>query len=142
MVIFHFILQEVISASSARESFLMFHLILEKVLARSDRKSCLEFIKKGYFQAMTWNLYQSPSSIDHWLRLGKEKCKLTSALIVEQMRFWRVCIQYGYCVSYFLEMFPALCFWLNPPSFEKLLENNVLDESTSISREAYLVLSI
>ncbi|KAG5051556.1 hypothetical protein JHK87_003754 [Glycine soja] len=113
---------------------------LLKVLARSDQKSCLEFIKKGYFQAMTWNLYQSPSSIDHWLRLGKEKCKLTSALIVEQMRFWRVCIQYGYCVSYFSEMFPALCFWLNPPSFEKLVENNVLDESTSISREAYLVL--
>ncbi|KAL3037296.1 hypothetical protein AAZX31_01G058600 [Glycine max] len=113
---------------------------LLKVFARLDQKTCLEFIKKGYFQAMTWNLYQSPSSVDHWLRLGKEKCKLTSALIVEQMRFWRVCIQYGYCVSYFLEMFPALCFWLNPPSFEKLVENDVLDESTSISREAYLVL--
>ncbi|RDX81890.1 Transcriptional elongation regulator MINIYO, partial [Mucuna pruriens] len=113
---------------------------LLKVLARSDRKTCLDFIKKGYFQAMTWNLYQNPSSIDHWLRLGKEKCKLMSALIVEQMRFWRVCIQYGYCVSYFLEMFPALCFWLNPPSFEKLVENNVLYESTSISREAFLVL--
>ncbi|KAK7407444.1 hypothetical protein VNO78_09377 [Psophocarpus tetragonolobus] len=113
---------------------------LLKVLARSDRKICLEFIKKGYFQAMTWNLYQSPSSIDHWLRLGKEKCKLMSSLVVEEMRFWRVCIQYGYCVSYFSEMFPALCFWLNPPSFEKLVENNVLDESTSIYREAYLVL--
>ncbi|KAL2349125.1 hypothetical protein Fmac_003125 [Flemingia macrophylla] len=113
---------------------------LLKVLARSDRKICLEFIKSGYFQAMTWNLYQNPSSIDHWLRLGKEKCKLMSALIVEQMRFWRVCIQYGYCVSYFSEMFPALCFWLNPPSFEKLVESNVLYESTSISRQAYLVL--
>lgn len=89
---------------------------------------------------MTWNLYQSPSSIDHWIRLGKEKCKLKSALIVEQMRFWRVCIQYGYCVSYFREMFPALCFWLNLPSFEKLVENNILYEYTSISREAFLVL--
>nr|KYP69801.1 RNA polymerase II-associated protein 1 [Cajanus cajan] len=113
---------------------------LLKVLARLDRKTCLEFIKSGYFQAMTWNLYQNPSSMDHWLKLGKEKCKLVSALIVEQMRFWRVCIQYGYCVSYFSEMFPALCFWLNPPSFEKLVENNVLYESTSISRQAYLVL--
>lgn len=118
----------------------MFHLILGKVLARVDRKTCLEFIKNGYFQVMTWNLYQYPSSIDQWLKSGKEKCKLGSALIVEQLRFWRVCIQYGYCVSYFSEMFPSLCFWLNPPSFEKLIENNVMYESTSISREAYLVL--
>ncbi|KAK7307038.1 hypothetical protein VNO77_39743 [Canavalia gladiata] len=114
---------------------------LLKVLARLDRKTCLEFIKNGCFQAaMTWNLYQYPSSIDHWIKLGKEKCKLGSALIVEQLRFWRVCIQYGYCVSFFSEMFPALCFWLNPPSFENLVENNVLYESISISREAYLVL--
>ncbi|KAK7348798.1 hypothetical protein VNO80_23486 [Phaseolus coccineus] len=113
---------------------------LFKVLARLNRIICLEFIKKGYFQAMIWNLYQSPSSVDQWLRLGKEKCKLMSALIVEQLRFWRVCIQYGYCVSYFSEMFPALCFWLNPLSFEKLVENNVFNEYTSISREAYLVL--
>ncbi|CAL0315255.1 unnamed protein product [Lupinus luteus] len=115
-------------------------VILLKVLAQSDRKTCLEFVKNGYFQAMTWNLYQSPSSIDHWLKLGKEKCKLGSALVVEQLRFLRVCIQYGYCVSQFSEMFPALCFWLNPPSFEKLITNNVLYEATSISREAYLVL--
>ncbi|OIW21529.1 hypothetical protein TanjilG_06143 [Lupinus angustifolius] len=113
---------------------------LLKVLAQSDRKTCLEFVKNGYFQAMTWNLYQSPSSIDHWLKLGKEKCKLGSALVVEQLRFLRVCIQYGYCVSQFSEMFPALCFWLNPPSFEKLIANNVLYEAASISREAYLVL--
>jgi len=118
----------------------MFYFILEKVLARLNRTICLEFIKKGYFRAMIWNLYQSPSSVDHWLRLGKEKCKLMSALIVEQLQFWRVCIQYGYCVSYFSEMFPALSFWLKPLSFEKLIENNVLDEYTSISREAYLVL--
>ncbi|XP_061360089.1 transcriptional elongation regulator MINIYO [Gastrolobium bilobum] len=115
-------------------------VILLKVLARSDRKTCLEFIKNGYFQTMTWSLYRYPPSIDHWLNSGKEKCKLGSALIVEQLRFWRVCVQYGYCVSYFSEIFPTLCFWLNPPSFEKLLENNVLYESTSISREAYLVL--
>ncbi|KAK7309901.1 hypothetical protein RJT34_07006 [Clitoria ternatea] len=113
---------------------------LLKVLARLDLKTCVEFLKNGYFQTMIWNLYQYPSSIDHWLKLGKEKCKLGSALIVEQLRFWRVCIRYGYCVSYFSEMFPALCFWLNPPSFEKLVESNVLYESTSISREAYLVL--
>ncbi|KAK7275000.1 hypothetical protein RIF29_16106 [Crotalaria pallida] len=113
---------------------------LLKVLVQSDKKTCLEFVKNGYFQAMTWNLYQCPSSIDHWLKLGKEKCKIGSSLIVEQLRFWRVCIQYGYCVSHFSEMFPALCFWLNPPSFGKLVENNVLFEATSISREAYLVL--
>ena len=115
-------------------------MILVKVLARLDQKICVEFIRNGCFQAMTWNLYQCPSSIDHWLKLGKEKCRLGSTLIVEQLRFWRVCIQYGYCASYFSEMFPALCFWLNLPSFEKLVEKNVLYEYTSISREAYLVL--
>lgn len=113
---------------------------LKKVLARFDRKNCLEFIKNGYFQTMTWHLYQSPSSIDHWVKLGKGKCKLGSALIVEQLRFWKVCIQYGYCVSYFSDMFPALCLWLNPPSFEILVDNHVLDEFASISSEAYLVL--
>ncbi|PNY05414.1 RNA polymerase II-associated protein [Trifolium pratense] len=113
---------------------------LLKVLARLDRKTCLEFIKNGYFNAMTWNLYQLPLSIDDWLKLGKEKCKLKSALTIEQLRFWRVCIRYGYCVSHFSQIFPALCFWLDLPSFEKLIKNNVLYESTCISREAYLVL--
>ncbi|KAI5437929.1 hypothetical protein KIW84_023888 [Lathyrus oleraceus] len=113
---------------------------LLKVLARLDRKICLEFIKNGYFNAMTWNLYQLPLSIDDWLKLGKEKSKLKSALTIEQLRFWMVCIRYGYCVSYFSQIFPALCFWLDVPSFEKLIKNNVLYESTCISREAYLVL--
>ncbi|CAK8540403.1 unnamed protein product [Lathyrus sativus] len=113
---------------------------LLKVLARLDRKTCLEFIKNGYFNAMTWNLYQLPLSIDDWLKLGKEKSKLKSALTIEQLRFWMVCIRYGYCVSYFSQIFPALCFWLDVPSFEKLIKNNVLYESTCISREAYLVL--
>jgi len=43
-------------------------------------------------------------------------------------------------VSHFSQIFPALCFWLDLPSFEKLTKNNVLNESTCISREAYLVL--
>ncbi|KAL1356044.1 hypothetical protein HN51_008020 [Arachis hypogaea] len=113
---------------------------LMKVLAWLDQTTCVEFIRNGYFQTLTWNLYQNPSSIDHWLNMGKEKCKLGSALIVEQLRFWKVCIRYGYYVSYFSEMFPALCFWLNPPSFEKLVDEDVLYEYASISREAYLVL--
>ncbi|KAI4297816.1 hypothetical protein L6164_037681 [Bauhinia variegata] len=115
-------------------------VILFKVLARTDQKNCLEFLKNGYFQIMTWHLYNYPSSVDHWVKLGKEKCKLSSALIVEQMRFWKVCIQYGYCVSNFSDLFPALCLWLNPPSFKKLTENNILSEFTSLSREVYLVL--
>ncbi|XP_012568335.1 transcriptional elongation regulator MINIYO isoform X2 [Cicer arietinum] len=113
---------------------------LLKVLARLDRKTCLEFIKNGYFRVMTLNLYQLPLTIDNWLKLGKEKIKLRSALTIEQLRFWRVCIRYGYCVSYFSEFFPALCFWLDVPSFEKLIESDVLYESSCISREAYLVL--
>ncbi|KAL4319862.1 hypothetical protein GQ457_18G018630 [Hibiscus cannabinus] len=109
---------------------------LMKVLAQSDRKNCAEFIENGIFQAMTCQLY----SLEPWLKLGRENCKLSSALMVEQLRFWKVCIQYGYCVSYFSNIFPALSLWLNPPTIEKLVENDVLSEFASISEEAYLVL--
>ncbi|XP_039059741.1 transcriptional elongation regulator MINIYO-like [Hibiscus syriacus] len=109
---------------------------LLKVLAQSDRKNCVEFIENGIFQAMTCQLY----SLEQWLKLGRENCKLSSALMVEQLRFWKVCIQYGYCVSYFSTVFPALSLWLNPPVIEKLVENNVLSEFASISEEAYLIL--
>lgn len=65
---------------------------------------------------------------------------MSSGLMVEQLRFWRVCIQNGYSVSYFPDFFPALCLWLNPPSVEELIQNYVLREFASISAEAYLVL--
>ena len=71
---------------------------------------------------------------------GREKCKLSSDLLVEQLRLWKVCIQYGFCVSYFADLFPALCIWLTAPTFEKLIENNILSEFAAVSKEAYLVL--
>ncbi|OMO80002.1 hypothetical protein CCACVL1_13220 [Corchorus capsularis] len=111
-----------------------------RVLAQSDRKNCGEFAENRTFRAMTWHLYQNASSLEQWLKLGREQFKLSSALMVEQLRFWKVCIQNGYCVSYFSDIFPALCLWLNPPTVEKLVENNVLGEYASISTEAYLVL--
>lgn len=89
---------------------------------------------------MTWQLYQNASSLEQWLKFGRENCKLSSALMVEQLRLWKVCIQNGNCVSYFSNIFPALCLWLNPPTIEKLVENDVLSEYASISEEAYLVL--
>ncbi|XP_031269938.1 transcriptional elongation regulator MINIYO [Pistacia vera] len=113
---------------------------LLKVLARSNKKNCTEFVKNGIFQSTTWHLYRSVSSVYEWVKLGKENCKSLSGLMVEQLRFWKVCIQNGYGVSYFPDIFPALCLWLNPPSFEKLIESNVLSEFTSISMEVYLVL--
>ncbi|XP_021286386.1 transcriptional elongation regulator MINIYO [Herrania umbratica] len=113
---------------------------LLKVLAQSDRKNCGQFIENGIFQAMTWHLYQITYFLEQWLKLGRENCKLSSALMVEQLHFWEVCIQNGYGVSYFSNIFPALCLWLNPPTIEKLVENNVLSEYAAISEEAYLVL--
>ncbi|PON33659.1 hypothetical protein PanWU01x14_350950 [Parasponia andersonii] len=113
---------------------------LLEVLARSDRRICLEFIKNGFFQKMTCHLYQFTSSLDHWVKSGLENCKFSSALMVEQLRFWKICIQHGYCVSYFSDIFPSLCLWLNPPTLEKLVDKSVLGEFSSISAEAYLVL--
>jgi len=69
---------------------------------------------------MTWHLYQYVPSFDHWVKSGRENCK--------------------YCVSFFPDIFPALCLWLNPPIVEKLIQNSLLSEFTSISTEAYLVL--
>ncbi|GAB4853111.1 hypothetical protein Ancab_017295 [Ancistrocladus abbreviatus] len=113
---------------------------LLRVLALSDHRSCLEFVKKGIFHNVTWHLYHVTSSIDGWVKSGWQHCKLASELMVEQLRFWKVCIEYGHCVSYFTAMFPALCLWLSTPTLEKLVEKNVLHEFASISREAYLVL--
>ncbi|CAN4107312.1 unnamed protein product [Withania somnifera] len=112
---------------------------LLKILARFDEKNCLEFIKTGIVQKMIWHLYRY-TSFDQWVKSGKEACKLSSALLVEQLRLWKVCVQHGYCVSYFTDLFPALCIWLNVPVFGKLIENSVLSEFTAIAKEAYLVL--
>ncbi|CAK7329428.1 unnamed protein product [Dovyalis caffra] len=113
---------------------------LLKVLAQSDKRNCTELIKNGSVQAMMCHLYRYTSSLDYWLKSGKEICKLSSALMVEELRLWKVCIHYGCCIACFSDIFPALCLWLNPPTFMKLQENNVLGEFASVSKEAYLVL--
>lgn len=100
----------------------------------------MEFVKNGTFNEVTWHLFQFTSSLDSWVKLGKQKCKLSSDLLVEQLRFLKVCIQSGCCISQYPELFPALCLWLSCPSFEKLKEKNLICEFTSVSKEAYLVL--
>ncbi|KAI6677528.1 hypothetical protein NL676_038324 [Syzygium grande] len=114
---------------------------LLRVLAQSNRNYCIELISSGSLHAMIWQLYQPAHSLDQWIKLGKERCKLSSSLMIEQLRLWRTCIEYGYCVSYFSDIFHSMCLWLNPPSMEKLLENNITREVASISDEAYLVLA-
>lgn len=89
---------------------------------------------------MTLHLYLYSSSLDQWIKLGREACKLSSALLVQQLRFWEVCIHYGYSVSHFSNLFPALCIWLTFPAFEKLIEKNVVREYAMIAKEAFLVL--
>ncbi|CAN0845678.1 Transcriptional elongation regulator MINIYO [Linum grandiflorum] len=113
---------------------------LMKVLAQSGKDNCIKFIKDESFYGMTQHLYWYTSSLDEWVKSGKESCRLSSALRVEQLQFWKVCIQYGFCISDFSDIFPALCFWLNPPTFEKLKDKNVVGEFASIATEAYLVL--
>ncbi|CAN1276277.1 Transcriptional elongation regulator MINIYO [Linum perenne] len=113
---------------------------LMKLLAQSGKDNCIQFLKDESFHGMTQHLYWYTSSLDEWMKLGKENCRLSSALRVEQLQFWKVCINYGFCISDFADIFPALCFWLNPPTFEKIKEENVVGEFTSISKEAYLVL--
>ncbi|CAH9116181.1 unnamed protein product [Cuscuta epithymum] len=113
---------------------------LLKILARYSKKNCSEFVKNGIFLKMTLHLYRYSSSLDQWVKYGREACKLSSALLVEQLCFWKVCIHYGYCVSHFSDLFPALSIWLTFPSFEKLIEQNVVNEYAMIAKEAFLVL--
>uniref|UniRef100_A0A0D9WRG5 Transcriptional elongation regulator MINIYO n=1 Tax=Leersia perrieri TaxID=77586 RepID=A0A0D9WRG5_9ORYZ len=113
---------------------------LLKVLSRYNRQTCFNFVNNGVFQQAMWHWYRKAYTLEDWIRSGKENCKLTSAMIVEQLRFWRTCISYGFCITHFTDFFPILCLWLSPPSFQKLSESNVLAEFTSIATECYLVL--
>ncbi|CAO2813706.1 unnamed protein product [Amaranthus hypochondriacus] len=113
---------------------------LLRVLAQSSKTTCMEFIEKGFFQTVMWQLYRVTNSIDEWIRFGTQKCKLASELMVEQLRFWKVCVMSGHCISSFTGFFPGLCIWLNPPTFEKLMEANVFNDFASISVEVFLVL--
>ncbi|KAH9619601.1 hypothetical protein KSS87_012004 [Heliosperma pusillum] len=113
---------------------------LLRVLSQSSKIICMDFIDKGFFQVMTLQLYRVTPSIDEWLKFGSEKSNLASQLFVEQLRFWKVCVMYGSCISSFTGFFPALCVFLSPPALEKLTETNVFDEFASITTETYLVL--
>ncbi|KAL8151359.1 hypothetical protein V2J09_021167 [Rumex salicifolius] len=113
---------------------------LVRVLAQSDKRNCCEFVKNGTFERMMLNFYQGPLSLNDWLVAGKEQCKLSSELMIEQLRYWKVCIKYGHCGSYFTYFCPAICFWLNPPTVDKLTEKDVLQEYMSVAGEVYLVL--
>ncbi|GJM98117.1 hypothetical protein PR202_ga15094 [Eleusine coracana subsp. coracana] len=87
-----------------------------------------------------WHWYRKACTLEDWVRSGKEQCKLSSAMMVEQLRLWRTCITYGFCIGHFTDFFPVLCLWLSPPIFQRLSENNVLSEFCSVARESYLVL--
>ncbi|CAL9188495.1 transcriptional elongation regulator MINIYO [Musa acuminata AAA Group] len=115
-------------------------VLLLKVLSQANKRVCLDFVKHGVFQQAMCHWYKNVFTLESWVKSGREYCKLTSALMVEQLRLWRVFIQYGFCITYFVDFFPAMCLWLNPPTFTKIIGNDILGEFTSITREAYLVL--
>ncbi|KAG9455537.1 hypothetical protein H6P81_000045 [Aristolochia fimbriata] len=112
---------------------------LLKVLAQSDEKNCVYLVRHGIFQDTMWHLYKYGFSVDNWMKTGREQYKLQCSLIIEQLSFWKVCIQYGYCISYFSDFFPAMCLWLSPPSSDKLMGTS-LHEYASVARQAYITL--
>ncbi|KAK6159618.1 hypothetical protein DH2020_006932 [Rehmannia glutinosa] len=115
---------------------------LLKVLARFEKKNCLTFINDGILHQVTWHLYRYPFSLDQWIKSGREACKLSSALLVEQLRLWKVFIRYRYYISEFSNLFTSLCIWLSVPTIEKLIENDVMNEYCAITKEAYLLLDV
>ncbi|TVU07951.1 hypothetical protein EJB05_41329, partial [Eragrostis curvula] len=113
---------------------------LLKVLSKYNRQTCLKFVNHGVFQQAMWHWYRNAYTLEDWVRSGKEQCKLSSAMMVEQLRLWRTCISYGFCITHFTDFFPVLCVWLSPPMLQKLSGSNVLSEYSSVARESYLVL--
>lgn len=112
---------------------------LLKVLACTEKRNCADFISHGVFQKVMWHLYRPAFSIDQWGKSGKEACRLSSALLVEQLRFWKVCIKQGYGLSFFPDLFPSLSVWLDAPELGKLSEWDVLGEYAAMVKEMYLV---
>ncbi|GER50215.1 RNA polymerase II-associated protein [Striga asiatica] len=112
------------------------------VLARVEKKNCSTFMNEGILQKVTWHLYRRTFSLEQWMKSGKEACKLSSALLVEQLRLWKVFLRYGYCISEISDLFPSLCVWLSVPTFEKLIDNDMMDEYCAIANEAYLLLDV
>ncbi|KAH6824342.1 hypothetical protein C2S53_005742 [Perilla frutescens var. hirtella] len=115
---------------------------LFKVLTQHDKKNCLTFINNGILRQMTWHLYRYPFSLNQWVKSGRESCILSSSLMVEQLRLWKVSVLYGYSISDFSDLFTSLCAWLSVPTFEKLIGNDVMNEYCAIAREAYLLLDV
>ncbi|KAF8652118.1 hypothetical protein HU200_063068 [Digitaria exilis] len=113
---------------------------LLNVLSKYNRQICLNFVNRGVFQQAMWHWYRKAGTLEDWVRSGKQQCKLSSAMMVEQLRFWRSCISYGFCITHFADLFPILCLWLSPFTDKALSEHNVLVEFSSVARESYLVL--
>lgn len=111
-----------------------------QVLYEADKQNCLDFVNSNFLYVIMWHLYKPPVSLDDWINSGREHCIFTSSLMIQQLRLWKVCIQYGYCISCFADFFPSLCFWLSPSSLEKLNNSDVIGEFSSVALEAYLVL--
>lgn len=112
---------------------------LLKVLCEANRSNCVYFIESGVFQSAERHLFCHYTQYD-WLNMGQEAFKSTCAVLVEELRLWKVCIEYGLCVSCFPDFYPALCFWLSPPSFEKIIGRDIVNEVLDVARESFIVL--
>ncbi|XP_078432116.1 RPAP1-like, carboxy-terminal protein isoform X2 [Wolffia australiana] len=109
-------------------------VLLLRILSQADRKNCTAFVRRGFFRDVTWHMYRGPFSLEKWNSSGKDRINLAS-LTIQQLRFWKICIGYGYCISYFEEFFPFISTWLGLPTLE-----NILEEYLLITREVYHVL--
>jgi RNA polymerase II-associated protein 1 len=109
-------------------------------LSKYSKKTCFELINQGIFQSALWNWFNGDFTLDNWICIRRDNLKLSSSMLVEQLRLWRVYINHGLCISHFIDFFPVLCRFLTPPIFEKLVNENALEEFSSVTAEAYLVL--
>jgi hypothetical protein len=60
-------------------------------------------------------------------------------VLLESIRFWRVCIDYGVGIQMFSDCYASLCFWLLPVSKEELSTGGK-DVHFLLARESYFLL--
>ncbi|KAJ7537179.1 hypothetical protein O6H91_12G101700 [Diphasiastrum complanatum] len=111
---------------------------LLKILAQASRATCICFAESGALQVAMSDLFRKSFSAAPTGVQGSFG-GLTGTLS-EALRLWRVCIKYEIGISLFSDLYPALCFWLSPPSPDYSWMSSEDDDMFCLAQESYLLL--
>ncbi|CAM6083393.1 unnamed protein product [Calypogeia fissa] len=113
-------------------------LRLLKVLSQAKKANCVHFERIGALQTIMAPLLQQGYVNDNPGFAGDLDHGYYE-IMIETVRFWRVCIDYGIGLPFFSDCYPTLCFWLLPLSKQEILTAGK-DEPLLLAMESYLLL--